>query len=103
MSNLEFRNHIIVSSIKFRKGFAKFMIPIASFKKFLSLQFIASVEVSNIAGWDYSQNVPKSKHPLVKTSPNWSKRPHGKNVCQNVPKMIFYSIFYENLGIIWNV
>ena len=34
-SNLEFRNQIIVSSIKFRKGFAKFMIPIALFKKFL--------------------------------------------------------------------
>ena len=33
---LEFRNQIIVSSIKFRKGFAKFMIPIALFKKFLS-------------------------------------------------------------------
>ena len=31
-SNLEF----IVSSIKLRKGFAKFMIPIALFKKFLS-------------------------------------------------------------------
>ena len=26
---LEFRNQLIVSSIKFRKGFAKFMIPIA--------------------------------------------------------------------------
>ena len=36
MSNLKFRNHIIVSSIKFRKGFAKFRIPIALFKKFLS-------------------------------------------------------------------
>ena len=35
-SNLEFRNQIRVSSIKFRKGFAKFMIPIALFKKFLS-------------------------------------------------------------------
>ena len=34
-SNLEFRNQIIVSSIKFRKCFAKFMIPIALFKKFL--------------------------------------------------------------------
>ena len=36
--NLEFRNQIIVSSIKFRKCFAKFMIPIhvALFKKFLS-------------------------------------------------------------------
>ena len=33
--NLEFRYQIIVSSIKFRKGFAKF-IPIALFKKFLS-------------------------------------------------------------------
>ena len=35
-SNLEFRNLIIVSSIKFRKGFAKFMIQIPLFKKFLS-------------------------------------------------------------------
>ena len=35
-SNLEFRYQIIVSSIKFRKGFAKFMISIALFKKFLS-------------------------------------------------------------------
>ena len=34
-SNLEFRNQIIVSSIKFWKCFAKFMIPIALFKKFL--------------------------------------------------------------------
>ena len=48
-SNLELRYQIIVSSIKFRKGFAKFMIPIALLKKFLSSQFIASVEVSNIA------------------------------------------------------
>ena len=32
MSNLEFRYQIIVSSLKFRKGFAKFMIPIALFK-----------------------------------------------------------------------
>ena len=35
--------------MKFRNGFAKFMIPIALFKKFLSYQFIVSVEVSNIA------------------------------------------------------
>ena len=35
-SNLEFRYQIIVSPIKFRKGFAKFNIPIALFKKFLS-------------------------------------------------------------------
>ena len=35
-SNFEFRYQIIVSSIKVRKGFAKFMIPIALFKKFLS-------------------------------------------------------------------
>ena len=48
-SNLEFRYKIIVLSIKFRKGFAKFMIPIALFKKFLSSQFIASFEVSNVA------------------------------------------------------
>ena len=42
-SNLEFRYQIIVSSIKFRKCFAKFMIPIALFKKF------PCVEVSNMA------------------------------------------------------
>ena len=35
-SYLEFRYQIIVGSIKFRKGFVKFMIPIALFKKFLS-------------------------------------------------------------------
>ena len=35
-SNLEFRYQIIVSSIKFRKGFAKIVILIALFKKFLS-------------------------------------------------------------------
>ena len=34
--NLEFKYQVIVSSVKFRKGFAKFMIPIALFKKFLS-------------------------------------------------------------------
>ena len=35
-SNLELRNQIIVSSIKFWNCFAKFMIPIALFKEFLS-------------------------------------------------------------------
>ena len=35
-SNMKFRYQIIVSSIKFKKRFAKFMIPIALFKKFLS-------------------------------------------------------------------
>ena len=39
----------IVSSIIFRKGFAKFMVLISLFKKFLSEKFIASVEVSNMA------------------------------------------------------
>ena len=33
-SNLEFRYQIIVSSIKIRKGFAKFMIPIACLRSF---------------------------------------------------------------------
>ena len=47
--NLEFRYQIIVSSIKFRKCFAMFMISIALFKKFLSYQFIATIEVSNMA------------------------------------------------------
>ena len=46
----------IVSSIKFLKCFAKFMILIALFKKFLSLQFIASVEVSNIARYSSKTN-----------------------------------------------
>ena len=55
-SNLEFRYQIIVSSIKFRKGFAKFMILIALFKKFLSKQFIASVEVSNMARYSSITN-----------------------------------------------
>ena len=36
MSNLEFRYQIILSSIKLRKSFVKFMIPITLFKKFLS-------------------------------------------------------------------
>ena len=35
-SNLEFRYQITVSPLKFRKGFAKFMILIALFKKFQS-------------------------------------------------------------------
>ena len=34
-SNLEFRYQIIVSSMKFIKGFAELMIQIALFKKFL--------------------------------------------------------------------
>ena len=38
-----------VDEVKFRKGFAKFMIPIALFKKFLSQPFIVSVEVINMA------------------------------------------------------
>ena len=44
-----------------------------------------------------SQNVPE----LVKTSPKIGQNvPMVKNVGQNVPKMIHYSIFYEILGII---
>ena len=35
-SNLEFRYQITLSSLKFRKGFAKFLIQIALFNKFLS-------------------------------------------------------------------
>ena len=35
-SNLEFRYQIIVLSLQIRKGFAKLMILIALFKKFLS-------------------------------------------------------------------
>ena len=35
-SNLEFRYQIIVSSINYRKGFAKLMMPIALFKKLLA-------------------------------------------------------------------
>ena len=48
VSNMEFRYQIIVLEIKFWKVFVKFMIPIALFKKFLSDQFIASVEISNM-------------------------------------------------------
>ena len=50
-ANLEFRYQIIVSSLQFRKCFAKFMIPIALFQKFLSQQFIVRVEVSNMAAF----------------------------------------------------
>ena len=39
-----------MSNVDFRK-IAKSMILIASFKKFLSYQFIASVEISNMARW----------------------------------------------------
>ena len=47
-----------------------------------------------------SQNVPE----LVKTSPKIGQNvPMVKNVGQNVPKMNFYSKFYEILGIIWDV
>ena len=47
-----------------------------------------------------SQNVPE----LVKTSPKIGQNvPMLKIVGQNVPKMIFYSKFYESLGIIWDV
>ena len=55
-SNLEIRYQIIVSSIKFRKDLAKFMIPIALFNKFLSKQFIGSVVVSNMARCSYKTN-----------------------------------------------
>ena len=45
----------------------------------------------------------QSKRPQVKTSPKIGQNvPMVKNVGQNVPKMIFYSIFYEILGIIWD-
>ena len=46
VSDIEFRYQIIVYLRKILDFFAEFMIPIALFKKFLSLQFIASVEVS---------------------------------------------------------
>ena len=46
---MELRFQIIVSTITFRKGFAKFMILIALFKQSLSYHFIASVEVSSMA------------------------------------------------------
>ena len=47
-----------------------------------------------------SQNVPI----LVKTSPKIGQNvPMLKHVGQNVPKMNFYSICYEILGIIWDV
>ena len=70
--------------------------------KFIILQFnCLNTPKSGLS--DYSQNVPKSKRPLVKTSPKIGQNiPMLKIVGQNVPKMIFYSIFYlefrHNLG-----
>ena len=57
--NLEFRYQIIVSSIKFKKGFAKFMI--ALFKKFLTIDnfkikvvtFVISTSILNTRGVQY--------------------------------------------------
>ena len=69
-SNLEFRYQIIVSSIKFRIGFAKLMIPIALFKKFLSQQFIASVEVSNIARYSSKTNELRDIDSIVRRTRN---------------------------------
>ena len=47
-----------------------------------------------------SQNVPE----LAKTSPKTGQNvPMVLNVGQNVPKMIFYSIFSESLGIIFDI
>ena len=49
---------------------------------------------------NYSQNVPKSKRPLVKRSPKIGHNvPMVKYAGQNVPKMNFHS---EMLGIMWN-
>ena len=48
-SNIEFRCQITVSVLKFRKCFAKFMTLIALLEKILSKQFIASVEIGNMA------------------------------------------------------
>ena len=44
MSDIEFRYEIIVSPLKSR-FFAKFMVPLVLFKKFLNSQFIAGDEV----------------------------------------------------------
>ena len=55
---------MILSYIKFKKGFAKFMIPIALFKKFLSKQFIASVEVSNMARCSSKTNELRDKDSI---------------------------------------
>ena len=88
----------------------------ASILKFIGLRFkkrssfsIMKQPVTNIKGLQSkrpqvktspSQNVPK----LVKTSPKIGQNvPIVKNVGQNVPKMNFYSIFYEILARIWDV
>ena len=68
------------------------------------------VEKTDIVYVVYSQNVPKSKRPLVKTSPNWSKRPQKlvktspwyKMLVKTSPKLFFYYIFYVILGMIWD-
>ena len=46
---MDFIYQIIISDFKFLKYFAKFMILIALFKKFLIQQLIASIEVNNMA------------------------------------------------------
>ena len=43
-----FGNQFIVSTIRFRKCFSKFMIPIALWERFGRKAFISSVEVRNI-------------------------------------------------------
>ena len=63
-SNFDFRYQTKVSSIKFRNGFAKFMILIALFQKFLSIQFISSVEVSNIARCLSKKNELRDIHSI---------------------------------------
>ena len=61
-SNLEFRYQIRVSSMKSRTDFAKFMILITLFKMFPNYQFIAGVEVSNMARCSSKTNELKNIH-----------------------------------------
>ena len=62
-SNPEFRNQIIVYSIKFWKCFAESTTPIALPKKPPSQQFIASAEVSNTARCSSKTNELRDTDP----------------------------------------
>ena len=49
MSEMKFRYQLMVLAIQSRKGFAKFMILIALFKKFPRTKFVANVKVCNMS------------------------------------------------------
>ena len=66
-----------MSSIQFRKGFVKFVIPIALFKKFLSSQFV-SVKVSNMARCSSKTNELRDVDTIGKLKRGTSPSKNGK-------------------------